>query len=335
MINKNASIEKIDRIYSHPNADMLEIAEILGFKVCIKKGEFQENEKCIYIRTDTIVEDLPQYEFLRNKNFRIKTIKLRGEVSQGLCLPLRSFNILDKTEIGKDVSIDVGASHYEKPIPISLTGLVKGSFPSFLIRTDEPQVKNFPNIIEEFKDKLIYITLKADGTSGTCYLKDENFGVCSRNLELKEEESSVYWKMARKFKVEEALKAFRSIYPGDYACQFEIVGPGVQKNPLKLTENSIRVFNLFSITRQCYSHYETLVEFCIDNNLPLADVIYAGKFDFTLERLQEIANKIEYIPGVEGEGIVIRPIQEEYSNILKGRLSIKVLNENYSIRHAE
>ena len=126
---KVATIEEIAEVIPHPNADALELAKIKGWQVCIKKGEFKKGDMCIYICVDSVLEDKPIYEFLRNKNFRIKTVKLRGQISQGIAFPMTIFKSLghdtvvftEPDVIGSDVSHYVYAKHYEKPLSAQLS----------------------------------------------------------------------------------------------------------------------------------------------------------------------------------------------------------------------
>lgn len=167
---KIATIEKISEIYPHPNADKMELAKINGWQVCVKKNEFKAGDLCIYITVDSVLEDCPQYEFLRNKNFRIKTIKLRGELSQGIAFPislLKEFGHdiipLDDPVDGTDVADLVKAKHYEKPIPANLAGQVKGYRPSYIKKTDEDNIKSNPGILVELYNLPYVITVKVDG----------------------------------------------------------------------------------------------------------------------------------------------------------------------------
>jgi len=330
---KLASIERIKKLSPIEGADNILVADILGYKVVVKKNEFQENDLCVYHYSDTILPQKPEYEFLRNKNFRLKTIRLKGQYSEGLALPINI--LLDKDSIveGMDVTEQTGIQKYEKPVPAQLAGKVEGSFPSFLKRTDELNGRTYPDVIKELQGKESCITLKMDGSSGTFYLKDEKFGVCSRNLELKEEEGNGFWKVAREYKIEEALRAFRAKFPGDYAVQGEVYGPGIQKNPMKAEKISLALFNFFSIKHRKYADFDVFMEFCVENNLPFVPVVWAGKFNFSLEQLINMANEQEYLKGVSAEGIVCRPCKEQQSEVLGGRMSFKILSEPFAIEN--
>src|SRR6185503_10263785 len=102
----------------------------------LEKGEFQVGDLAVYCEIDSLLPDRPEFEFLKARGFRIRTIRLRGEISQGICFPL---SILPEgTEIteGADVTDALGVTKYEPPIPASLSGVMKGGFPSFIPKTD-------------------------------------------------------------------------------------------------------------------------------------------------------------------------------------------------------
>lgn len=83
-----AHVEIITALSSIEGADFLELAQVLGWQCVVKKGEFQVGDKIIFCEIDSVLPELPEYEFLRKYNFRIKTQKLRGVISQGLVLPI-------------------------------------------------------------------------------------------------------------------------------------------------------------------------------------------------------------------------------------------------------
>jgi hypothetical protein len=163
-----------------------------------------------------------------------------------------------------------------------------------------------------------------DGTSSTFFSFENNYGVCSRNLEVKDGEN-VYWKLSRKYHLGEVL-------PTGFAVQGEICGPNIQKNRLQLTEYDLFVFNVYDICNRKYLDYEEFIRFTTAMGLKRVPVL-TDNFIFdsrvhTVDFLLEMA-KGKYIGTTnDREGIVIRPVIETYSNVLKGRLSFKVLNND-------
>ncbi len=336
---KVATIEEIADVIPHPNADALELAKIKGWQVCIKKGEFKKGDLCIYICVDSVLEDKSVYEFLRNKNFRIRTVKLRGQISQGIAFPMSMFKSLghdtvvftEPNVVGSDVSHYVYAKHYEKPLSAQLSGQVYGLMPSYLRKTDEDNIKNNPEILQELAGKSYYITMKVDGSSGTYFYKDDvGFGVCSRNYQLKDDDKNSFWQIARKYDLENKLKSSGR----NLAIQGEVYGPGIQGNLLGVKEIEFRAFNLFDIDNHKYLDWKELQEFCFNNHIPIVDTINTGQsFNKTLSELQEFANNLKYNNGNLAEGIVVRPTEETYSATLKGRLTGKIISEQFELKH--
>jgi RNA ligase (TIGR02306 family) len=227
MERKLASIRRIKEILPIEGADAIEVAVVDGWKVVTKKGEYKSGDLCIYCEIDSFLPIREEFEFLRKSSFkkmgdqegfRLKTIRLRGQVSQGLLLPLSVLEDADEMKIGysqqpwgmqlqlgpyddailieegTDVSNHLEIVKYEPPIPAELAGKVKGLFPSFIRKTDEERVQNLADYYEKWKltsAHQFYVAEKLDGSSATYYFKDGVFGVCSRNLELAEPEEFV------------------------------------------------------------------------------------------------------------------------------------------------
>lgn len=95
---KLAHIEVITALNPIQGADKIEVADVLGWKCVVKKGEFKVGEKIVYIEVDSVMPAIPEFEFLKERNYRIKTIKLKGQVSMGLVLPLSILNTVGKLE---------------------------------------------------------------------------------------------------------------------------------------------------------------------------------------------------------------------------------------------
>jgi RNA ligase (TIGR02306 family) len=265
MERKLASIRRISDIRPIEGADMIELAIVDGWKVVVAKNVGHVvGDSVIYCEIDSFLPIKPEFEFLRKSSykklsdgtegFRLKTIKLRGQVSQGLILPIKDVmptliknsESFFSIEINKDVTNLLGIVKYEPPIPAELSGKVKGLFPSFLQKTDEERVQNLTQEYQEcrFTSKhQFYVTEKLDGSSSTFYLKDGVFGVCSRNLELLETEENTFWKVARRMDLETKLKSL-----GKNIClQGELIGEGIQGNPYKVKGQKVMFFNAFDI----------------------------------------------------------------------------------------
>jgi RNA ligase (TIGR02306 family) len=313
MERKLASIRTITNIEPILNADAIELVVVGGWKVVVKKGEFNVGDMCIYCEIDSFLPIKPQYEFLRKtsykkmpdgrEGFRLKTIKLRGQISQGLVIPL---NVLPEGFLheGMDVTDMLGIVKYEPPIPAELSGKVKGQFPSFIVKTDEERVQNMSKSYPFYKDLSFFITEKLDGSSATFYIKDGEFGVCSRNLELIETEENTFWRVARNMEIEEKLRS-----TGRNLCiQGELIGEGIQGNPYKIKGQTVRFFNAFDIDefkRVGIDEFLILME-----NLKLKTVPILEKNVSLPETIDELLlmseGKSVLNNNTEREGIVVR-----------------------------
>jgi RNA ligase (TIGR02306 family) len=332
-IMKLASIEEIKEILPHPNADKLEIAQVLGWQCVVKKGEFKQGDKIVFVVIDTILpSDAPWAEFLKDsknpeKPIRLKTIKLRGQYSQGLVLPLSVLSpTVQSWHIGADVGGELGIKKYEKEVPARLAGIALGAFPTYICsQTDEENGLSNPDLVEEvLKNEWITVTQKLDGSSGTIIIENKTIThVCSRRLSLKETDENAFWKVARKLNLDK-------LDDGRYVIAGEVMGCGIQGNQLKLVEPEIFVFQI-KYNNSFYS-YQDMVDKCI-STLGCKYVPHIGNFNTLTQKvntamLQDLADKQVLPCGDPLEGIVVRPI--DYRSAGNGRpLSFKIINRNY------
>lgn len=344
-MQKLATIEEIKEIRDIPDADRIQLAVVQGYSSVIKKGEYKAGDKVVFVYIDTLLQPAPWNAFLADKHnpekpIRIQNVKLRKTLSSGVIFPL---SILGENnfEVGDDVAEVIGCSKYEKPIPACLAGTIKGNFPTHLVtKTDEDNALSYPEVLDEILNSSkrlkmgieLVALLKYDGASGSAILDmDNEFRVCSRNLELKEDENNIYWKMAKKYYIEEILRNSQR----QLALQFEIVGPNLQKNPLELSEQQIFIFLIKDLDNNCWFSWNEIVRFCGLNNLPIAKELFRFDLDdsaisWNLNSLQEKADKLEYNPGKPAEGFVLRTVEPMYSEVLgKDWWSVKFINRLY------
>ena len=190
-------------------------------------------------------------EYLGIKGERLRSVKLRGVISQGLILPISVLPLVDYAE-GEDVSEKLGIVKYEPPVPVQLAGQVKGNFPSLVTKTDEERIQNIQGL-EKYLDEVFFETEKLHGTSVSFVLNENGeLEVCSRNLSLKEDENNLYWKLAKKNDALALLNTVKNHYETEgvsvvtVAIQGEGVGQGVQKG----WEYGIQVPEFFMFTIQ-------------------------------------------------------------------------------------
>ena len=269
-------------------------------------------------------------EGLEIEGIRLKTIRLKGQVSQGLIMPL---SILKNNTIHSehlDVSDILNVIKYTQPIPANMRGDIKGSFPSNIPHTDEERIQNCGDILQKYKNNVtFYVTSKLDGTSCTMYKQDGVFGVCGRNWEMKDGDN-IYWKMARKYNIDVKL-------PNNYAIQGEIIGEGLQKNPLKRTGQEFYIFNVIYLEPFRYYNYNEFKEF-VDTYglLRVPEIDDNFKLNHTVDELIEYATTKSSLNENEmQEGIVVRPLieQTEEINGSISRFSFKVISNSYLLKH--
>jgi RNA ligase (TIGR02306 family) len=342
MDRKLASVRKIIDLSLIEGADKIELATIDGWKVVVAKDvNHKVGDLIVYCEVDSFLPIREEFEFLRKtsfkkmgdqEGFRLKTIRLRGQISQGLIVPLE---VLLKHGIssddvyeGLDVTGILGIIKYEPPIPAELSGKVKGLFPSFIRKTDEERIQNLASDYEKYraKNKLgmkFYVTEKLDGSSATFYFKDGVFGVCSRNLELLETEGNTFWKVARELKLEDKMRGLGK----NISIQSELIGESIQKNPYKIKGQTIRCFNLFDIDLQEYlslSQFKDVMETLGLETVPMLNTDF--ELPKTIDELLKFADgKSELNPNFDREGLVIRSLDR--------KISFKVISNKFLLKY--
>lgn len=282
---KLVTIRNINELLPIEGADMIECAAVDGWNVVVKKGEFEEGDQCVFFEIDSwLPADDERFSFLRKtgvkkatdgkERIRLKTVKLRGQISQGLALPIELFS-------GDLSELDV--IKYERPEPKQANAA--GNFPDCIKKTDEERIQNVYGRLQEQHENTQFIpTLKLDGSSctvaflGKAYedhwkndddmlsvkVGEEKIGevaVCSRNLHLKFDMDSHFYKAASASNVIDAVKIMgRDGY--NLAVQGEVMGPVIQGNKEKLSSFEMFVFSIFDIDKQEYISFSKVVEIC-------------------------------------------------------------------------
>jgi len=350
-MTKLATIEKIHSIQPHFNADKLEVGKVKEWPVVIKKGEYKDGDLVVFIQIDSIVPFTnPYFAFLEKQKYRIWNAKFRGAPSQGLVcpitiLPYKVGDIIapaiptDEGTIlftnykeGEDVTEVLGITKYEKGLDATICGDAKGSFPTNLISiTDEDNLLNYAEVLNELDGLECYITVKADGSSMTTFYNNGEVGVCSRRLEQKE--GTGFWKIADKYNLPQKLKDWNK----NIAIQAEACGGKIQGNPLGLVEQAMFVFNIKEHDTGKWYGWEEIKNTCAFLGIPPVQIINEpfvfDKAIHTVAYLQDLANKVTYTTATgqikKGEGIVLRTTVPKYSSILGKALSVKVINQDY------
>lgn len=336
-MRKLASIRRISNIRPIEGADMIEVATVDNWNVVIKKNEFRIGELVVYFEIDSFLPIREEFEFLRkssykimadgSEGFRLRTIKLRGQVSQGLIVPLSILNSTNNWNEGDEVTEYLGVVKYEPPIPAELAGTVIGNVPSQIQKTDEERIQNLTSEYENYKKFKFFASEKADGTSATYFLNDGVFGVCGRNWQYAYDPNNTFWKIAQKNNLEEKLRMLGR----NLAIQGEVVGEGVQSNKYKLIGQRLLVFNIFDIDSHNYLSKEEMLEICNNFRLETVPTIFTEfTLPETIEELLEIANgRSMLFPGTIREGLVWVSINSPR------RISFKTISNQFLLKYEE
>ncbi len=285
----------------------------------IRKFDFEQDDGCVVFLPDSLLNknDHHYLPFMKDSNWRVKMRRFKGAPSEVLIT--RHFQTMayriDETvlDVGTDVTERLKVIKYHKPVPAHLQGIAKGNFPDFIPKTDEPNYQRSLELVDALAGKAYYITEKADGSSTTAYRYKGNFGLCSRNLELERNEDNGYWKVAMKYRLEELL-------PEGYALQWETCGPGIQSNPMGLTEIDGFAFSGYKIDEH---RYLDMMEFwtLLDKlRFPHCKILDVGA-EFRRDGIETLGEGL-YSNGHQREGVVVRS-QENFGG---KPISFKVVN---------
>jgi RNA ligase (TIGR02306 family) len=340
MNNAPVTIEIIETVRNHPNADRLDIATVrrLNYNFIVQRDLYSVGDKVVYIPIDSIVPD----EILAKigldgklKNNRVRTIKLRGLVSQGLVAHVSDFEELNlDMEEGLEVQELLGIIKHEEPPELIKNGELH-QLPAFVGRYELANAQQYPEIIDGIIDGEVYVTEKLEGSNwwASWDSVNEKYMVGQRNFEIIMEEGKTHtWiSAAEKINAENKLKYIANLYKAkSVTLRGEILGPKIQGNIYKLDEHKIYIFDIE--IDGVPLNAEDFFELCSELHIETVPIIYIG-YDFK----EFIGNKtvLEFADGfskinndVLREGIVIKPLIEQYSYKL-GRLAVKVKSTEY------
>jgi RNA ligase (TIGR02306 family) len=335
-MRKLASIQRIEEVLPIEGADAIEKIRIQGWWCVTQKGNFKPQDLCLYFEVDSLLPNIPQFSFLSKGNtlkksiiedgkevigFRLKTIRLRGQISQGLALPLFQFPEITDREIGTEVTKQIGVYRYEPPIPVHLAGEMKGLLPGIIPKTDEERVQNCLSLLNKYKGQRFYLTSKIDGTSSTFYKSDGIFGACGHSLEFIENDKNIFWKLANRYNLKEKL-------PDGYAIQAETAGEGIQSNRIKLKGVDLYVFYVFDIKKQQYLKLDDMLSFVKGLGLKTVPILNDNFIlNHTCDELLKMADIPSPLnPQLLQEGTVFRL----YDSLEK--ISFKALSNEYILK---
>lgn len=364
-MRKLATIRRISDIRPIPNADLIELAVVDGWQCVVEKDKFAVGELVIYCEVDTVLPVHPDYEFLRKmcyvqadwlprgEGFRLRTMKLRGQVSQGLVLSPMVIPGYDMVfDMGEDVTHHLGIIKWDPPLPKELEGKAKGRYPYFIPKTSQERIQNLvsevfhtPGTLESIRQamnrqKQWEVTLKLHGESCTFYheggyrghgeqvFSNGRVGACSHRVDfLLDQEGNAIVDMYHRLGMGEKLPTLW----GNFAIQGELMGPGIHGNRERLPRHEFYVYDVWDIDGQYYlpkDERDAAIELLGLQSVP---VIHPGA---TLQELgcDTLEGMLRYAdrPSMNhkvAEGIVFKAVRGSYvENIL---YSFKCINNRY------
>lgn len=330
-MRKMARIVKIDSVRKHPNADTLGLCMVGGWQVVAKLGHFSQGDKAVYVEIDAWVpHELAPYltsegsspkEYKGVKGQKLKTRKIRKELSQGILLLASEFDCL---EVGEDVSAQLNIQKWEPEETVKMRGELAGTFPAILPKTDQERVQNISaETLAEFSQEYWEITEKLEGTSASYYLdRDGAFFVCSRNCSLKLDDSHVYGKIAIRHNIEQKMKEHDLF---GYGIQGEIIGAGVQGNPYKMGGIDFRVFDVFDTNSGKYLSHSGRIVMIEELGLQHVPVISCGSIPDTMDEILHLAEGKSVIANTEREGLV-------FKHLSRPEVSFKAVSNKYLLK---
>ena len=347
-MRKLASIQRIWKIEPIEGADRIELAHVLGWQCVVNKGQFHAMDLAVYFEIDSFLPIRPEFEFLRESSyrktdvmgegFRLRTMRFRGQISQGLLLPLSQFPEIPSDDLlGMDVSSLLGVKKWEIEERATTGGTVIGGLPYDIPHTDETRVQEEPGLIQAFAGLEYYISTKMDGSSHSIGIDDDGFHVAGHNFEYKDDGASSFYELVKARGLREKMEEF----VGEnglqkLTIQGELCAPGIQQNRLRLLKPEWYVFTIrVNGERVGLSRMLEICEVLGLNHVPIEEIDFdLPKKYSTVEALLERADG-NYPNGGKKEGIVIRPTKPVYCPLISASLSMKVVNNKYLLKNED
>lgn len=347
-MRKLASIQRIWKIEPIEGAERIELAYVLGWQCVVNKGQFKPMDTAVYFEIDSFLPIRDEFEFMRSSSyrktdvmgegFRLRTMKFRGQFSQGLLLPISVFpEIPEDIALGADVTEILGVKKWEIEEKVTTGGTVIGNLPIDVPHTDETRVQAEPDLIADFAGLEYYISTKMDGSSHSVSMDEEGFHVTGHNYEYKDDGKSAFYELVKRDGIEEKVRKY---YEENglhlLTIQGELCAPGIQKNRLKLSRPEWYVFTIRLDGKRL--GLRKMQEICETLNLQMVPIEEIGvdlpsKYP-TVEALLERADG-DYPKGGKKEGIVIRPTEPVFNERISGALSMKVVSNKYLLKTEE
>lgn len=336
----SVKIESIGTVQAHPNADRLDIATVNGmaFQFCVGRSQYKPGDSVVYFPVDSILpEDLIERLGVRNmmagadKN-RVKTISLRGQISQGLVLRTDAVFPNGAPPLGTDITNALGVTKYEPPEPKTSGGSLV-PLPDGLGVYDIEGADRFPQVIDWLMEQRCCITEKVEGSNAALVRSPTgDLTVCQRNYAIRIDDQSESNSFVTAFKTKhflDLIEAVASVYPGaSVALRGELLGPGIQGNIYGLSKHEVRLFDIKVNDRYLDAH--ELYEFIPTEGLAVPML----GFDVPLcewlngMTIRDASDGYSLLnPKVRREGIVIKPMYEDRVSFGDTRFSRLIIKQ--------
>jgi len=350
-----ASVQRVLSLAPIEGADLIETANVLGWQIVVKKNEYKVGDLCCYIQIDTVVPEKEEYEFLRERKFRVRTIKLRKQLSQGLIVPLpagkfkEGDDLTDIIGVKKFEKIDNNPARYEKPrMPKKwykkwvylfkynvlykafpkLQKLSRSPFPKHLVSiTDEERIQNIPNALKQYEGKLFVVSHKLDGSSITIIhqkvMGQSKYRICSRKFELHDTKNDWHKVFIQTQFGDEIQKLIRHFNTNDIIVQGEAIGK-FNGNHHNLQNDQIRLFNIYVNGKRL--NQSEFIKTCLANNIPHCPMYKEITLNHSMQEILSLSEIKDVLnPNVDAEGLVWRCIEDNFS--------FKVINNKYLLKN--
>jgi RNA ligase (TIGR02306 family) len=345
MARQLARLVSIDALSPIDGADAIEVAHVGGWRVVVKKQEFAPGDLAIYFEIDAFLpEGNPAWQFLVDKSPRVfearrghvlRSVKLRGQVSQGLLLgvaalagtPLAGATLA----AGLDVAEALGVSKYDPPLPASLSGVALGPFPSRVPKTDQERIQNLAPELAAWQQAggAWEVSEKLEGTSVTFAWLDGTLHVCSRNLDLADTPGNSLWEAARELGLPQRMGA--AFGTRNVALQGELVGPGVQGNLYGLARRRFHLFDIYDADAERHlgsAERQALAEQLGLPHVPLVEASFLLSPATGIETLLALADGPSALkPSQRREGLVFKSLDQA--------ASFKVISNQYLLKQKD
>lgn len=345
-MRKLASIQRIWKIEPIDGADKIELAHVLGWQCVVNKGQFLPMDIGVYFEIDSFLPIREEFEFMRSSSykktdimgegFKLRTMRFRGQISQGLLLPVSQFPEIPSTvEVGDDMTELLGVRKWEIEERATTGGTVIGTLPYDIPHTDETRVQENPELINAFAGLEYYISTKMDGSSHSIGIDENGFHVTGHNYEYKDDGASSFYNLVKERKYQDRVEALvKDLGLRTLTIQGELCAPGIQRNRLRLAKPEWYVFTIRENGKRV--GLNRMLELCkmldfVHVPIEEVDVDLPSKYP-TVEALLERADG-EYPNGGKKEGIVIRPTEPVFCPLISASLSMKVVSNKYLLKN--